>query len=249
MKKIKLLIAVFCSVFSIGLFAQPIQVRGVVVDAADNTPLPGVSVRVANSTTVTVTGANGEYAISANRGESLEFFFIGMTPQTIVVTGAVLNVALSEDVTRLEELVVVAYGVVRTEAKTGSIASVSGAGIAEVPVSSVDKMLSGKMAGVHITTTSGQPGADSQIRIRGISSMNASNEPLWVVDGIPVMSGDQTYFTNTGNAISAINPSDIESITVLKDAAAASIYGSRAANGVILVTTKRGKEGRSQFTA
>ncbi|MCL1974127.1 MAG: TonB-dependent receptor [Bacteroidetes bacterium] len=249
MKKINFLIAVLCTVFSVSLFAQPVQVRGVVVDAGDNSPLPGVSVKVANSQTITTTDVNGEYVITANRGETLEFSCIGMTTQNIVVSGPVLNVALREDATKLEELIVVAYGVVRSEAKTGSIATVSGATLAEVPVTSVDKMLAGKMAGVQITSDSGQPGANSNIRIRGISSINASNEPLWVIDGIPVIQGDLAYFTNTGNALSAYNPSDIESITVLKDAAAASVYGSRAANGVILVTTKRGKEGKSQFSA
>jgi len=247
--KIKFLITVLLSVFSFSLFAQTIQVRGVVVDAADNSPLTGVSVRVANSQTITITDVNGGYTISVNRGESLIFSFIGMTSQTIVVTGPTINVALQSDVTRLEELIVVAYGVVRPEAKTGAVATVTGSGIAEVPITSVDKMLAGKMAGVQITSSSGQPGAESNIRVRGISSVNASNEPLWVVDGIPVMSGNQSYFTNTGNILTSINPSDIESITVLKDAAAASVYGSRAANGVILVTTKRGKEGKSQFTA
>ena len=249
MKKNKLLIAVLGIFLSIGLFAQPIQVRGVVVDAGDNSPLAGVSVRVANTLNVSITDVNGAYLISANRGESLEFSCIGMITQTVVVSGALHNVALSEDATRIDEVIVVAYGVVRPEAKTGAVASVSGATIAEVPVTSVDKMLAGKMAGVQITAASGQPGAASQIRVRGISSVNASNEPLWVVDGIPVLQGDLSYFTNTNNALSAINPSDIESITVLKDAAAASVYGSRAANGVILVTTKSGKDGRSQFTA
>ena len=246
--KIKVLIAVLFSVFSVSLLAQAIQVRGVVVDAADNTPLTGVSVKVANSQNITVTGINGEYTINANMGETLEFSFIGMTTQRIAVTGAVINVSMAQDATRIDEVIVVAYGVVRPEAKTGSVSTVSGTGIAETPVTSVDKMLAGKMAGVQITASSGQPGANSQIRVRGTSSVNASNEPLWVVDGIPVMSGNQTYFTNTGNAIASINPSDIESITVLKDAAAASVYGSRAANGVILVTTKRGKDGRAQFT-
>jgi TonB-linked SusC/RagA family outer membrane protein len=225
------------------------QVRGVVVDAANNAPLAGVSVRVANSQTITITGANGDYTISANRGESLVFSSIGMKPLTVVVTQPVLNVALEEDATKLEELIVVAYGVVRPEAKTGSVATVTGPGIAEIPITSVDKMLAGKMAGVQITASSGQPGAESNIRVRGISSVNASNEPLWVVDGIPVMTGNNAYFTNTGNSLASMNPSDIESITVLKDAAAASVYGSRAANGVILVTTKKGKEGKSQFTA
>ena len=113
----------------------------------------------------------------------------------------------------------------------------------------MDKALGGKIAGVSITSASGQPGASSSIRIRGTSSINAGNNPLWVVDGIPVLSGNTTDFLNTGNALASINPNDIESITVLKDAAAASIYGSRAANGVILVTTKSGKDGKTSFSA
>ncbi|MFR9519193.1 MAG: SusC/RagA family TonB-linked outer membrane protein [Rikenellaceae bacterium] len=159
------------------------------------------------------------------------------------------DIVLEHGVEAIDNVVVVAYGTVSREAMTGSVSAIGTETAGEVPVSSIDKMLGGKMAGVTVTTVSGQPGASSEIRIRGTSSINASSEPLWVVDGIPVSTGDQTYFTNTGNAISAINPNDIESITVLKDAAAASIYGSRAANGVILVTTKSGKSGKTQFTA
>ena len=175
--------------------------------------------------------------------------FVGMVSQRVQIKSGVMNIILEGDTKLLDEVVVVGYGTQRREAKTGSISSVKSEQIENVPALSVDKMLSGKMAGVQITATSGQPGANSQIRIRGISSINAGNEPLYVVDGVAVMSGDQSYFTNTSNAIASINPSDIESITVLKDAAAASIYGSRAANGVILITTKSGKEGKSRFTA
>jgi TonB-linked SusC/RagA family outer membrane protein len=151
------------------------------------------------------------------------------------------------DAVNMDEVVVIGYGRATREASTGSVSVVKQDQLRDVPELSFDKMLSGKVAGVQITSTSGQPGAASQVRIRGTSSLNAGNEPLYVVDGIPVMQGDQTYYTNTGNALAMINPNDIESITILKDAAAASIYGSRAANGVILITTKGGGEGASRI--
>ena len=142
-------------------------------------------------------------------------------------------VRMESETESLDEVLVVAYGTTRREAKTGSVSSVAASDISAAPVVSVDKALSGKLAGVSITSSSGQPGAGSDIRIRGTSSINAGNNPLWVVDGIPVITGNTNDFLNTGNALASINPNDIESITVLKDAAAASIYGSRAANGVI----------------
>ena len=172
--------------------------------------------------------------------------FIGMKTQEVPVK-PVVSVTLKADAEILDEVLVVGYGTTKREAKTGSIATVEAGQIADIPATSLDKMLAGKMAGVQVTAASGQPGSNSQIRIRGISSINAGNEPLYVVDGIPVMTGDQSYFTNTNNAIASINPNDIENITVLKDAASASVYGSRAANGVILITTKSGKEGKSRI--
>jgi TonB-linked SusC/RagA family outer membrane protein len=172
--------------------------------------------------------------------------YIGMKTREVAIASKI-EVSLAPDTEVLDEVLVVGYGTTKREAKTGSIATVEAGQIADIPASSLDKMLAGKMAGVQITSASGQPGSNSQIRIRGISSINAGNEPLYVVDGIPVMTGDQSYFTNTSNAIAMINPNDIESITVLKDAASASVYGSRAANGVILVTTKSGKEGKSRI--
>ncbi|MCD8081474.1 MAG: SusC/RagA family TonB-linked outer membrane protein [Bacteroides sp.] len=162
------------------------------------------------------------------------------------------TITLKPDAQLIDEIVVVGYGTTRREAKTGSITSVTADQLSEIPASSFDKMLAGKMAGVQITSATGQPGSNSNIRIRGTSSIYADNEPLYVVDGIPVMemnNNRDTRFTNTGNSIAMINPNDIETITVLKDAASASVYGSRAANGVILITTKSGKEGKSRFTA
>ena len=203
------------------------------------------------STTVyAMTDDLGGYSITVPSNGVLVVSFLGYKTVEIPVNGRTnIDVALEFEAEMLEDVVVVAYGTARKEATTGSVATVTGDVIAESPVTSVDKMLSGKMAGVQVTASSGQPGASSQIRIRGISSINAGNDPLWVVDGIPVMTGNYSYFTNTGNAIASINPNDIESITVLKDAAAASIYGSRAANGVILVTTKSGQAGKTRFTA
>jgi TonB-linked SusC/RagA family outer membrane protein len=177
------------------------------------------------------------------------FSFVGMKTLEVPITQDVINVQMEQDVVGVDEVVVVAYGTQRKEAKTGSVATVTNEQLADVPAASFDKALSGKMAGVSVTGTSGQPGAASQIRIRGTSSINAGNEPLYVIDGVPVMSGDQSYFTNTSNALSMLNPNDIESVTVLKDAAAASVYGSRAANGVILITTKNGSAGKTVFTA
>jgi len=228
--------------------AQTRQITGTVTSSEDGTGIPGVSIVVKGTTVGTTTDIDGKYTLSVPAdATTLVFTFVGMKTQEVAISGNVINVVMEPETKELEEVVVVAYGVIKREAKTGSVSAVSGNDISDKPVTSVDKMLTGKMAGVQVTASSGQPGASSEIRIRGTSSVNAGNEPLWVVDGIPVMTGDQSYFTNTSNALSAMNPNDIESITVLKDAAAASVYGSRAANGVILVTTKSGKEGKAMF--
>ena len=250
MKKIRLILTVLIAFVTSVAYSQSISITGTVTDASTGEPIPFASVLVKGTRTGVSTDINGKYTISAAPNAVLTFSSIGYTESDIPVSNrTVIDAVLSPSAIALEDVLVVAYGTVRREAKTGSVSTVKGEGIAEVPVTSVDKMLAGKMAGVQVTAASGQPGAASQIRVRGTSSINAGSEPLWVVDGIPVMNGDQSYFTNTGNAIASINPSDIESITVLKDAAAASVYGSRAANGVILVTTKSGKEGKARFNA
>ena len=249
MKKIRLLMAAVALVLSVGIAsAQNVQVRGTVTDASTGEPVPFASIQVKGTMQGTATDALGSYTVSAPGNGVLVFSSIGYTTQEVAVNNrGVINVSLEPETEFLDDVIVVGYGTVRREAKTGSIATLEAENLAEAPVNSVDKMLAGKMAGVMVTSQTGQPGANSNIRIRGISSVNAGNEPLWVVDGIPVMSGDQGYFTNTSNAMAVVNPNDIESITVLKDAAAASIYGSRAANGVILVTTKSGSQGKAKF--
>lgn len=206
-----------------------------------------MSVIVKGTTIGTVTDFEGNYSIGVPQGATiLVYTFVGMEKQEVAVGSSTsIDVLLDVDAIKMDEVVVIGYGTSTREANTGSVTIIDNESLQDVPEVSFEKMLAGKAAGVQVTAASGQPGASSQIRIRGTSSLNAGNEPLYVVDGIPVMEGNQSYFTNTGNALAMINPGDIESITILKDAAAASIYGSRAANGVILITTKSGKQGKS----
>ena len=246
MKRFTILLAFLVFVFS-GIHAQTTPITGNVTSAEDGTPLPGVSVVVQGTTIGTVTDFNGDYSLSAPADAgTLVFSFIGMMTKEVPINNrTTIDVELESDVVGLEEVLVVAYGVTTREGKTGSVTQVETQNLAETPVVSIDKALSGKVPGLMVSTSGGQPGSNSSIRIRGTSSINAGNEPLYVIDGIPVMTGDQTFASTTSNALYALNPSDIESITVLKDAAAASVYGSRAANGVILVTTKTGKSGEA----
>ncbi|MFO7670573.1 MAG: TonB-dependent receptor [Bacteroidales bacterium] len=248
MKRLSILFALLMFV-SFGLQAQGTEITGSVVSAADGSALPGVTVIVKGTTVGAVTDFEGKYSIGVPDGKgTLLFSFVGMQTQEVAIgNSTIINVSMEVDAVNMDEVVVVGYGRATREASTGSVSVVKSDQLQDVPELSFDKMLTGKVAGVQVTATSGQPGAASQVRIRGTSSLNAGNEPLYVVDGIPVMEGNQTYFTNTGNALTMINPNDIESITILKDAAAASIYGSRAANGVILITTKSGKSGKSNI--
>ncbi len=254
MRKFKLFLASVAILLSgAAALAQNITVKGTVTDEAGE-PIIAAGVVIDGTTKGTVTGANGEYTISVPANASLRFSSIGYKDQLIPVDGkAVIDVTLAEDATKLEDAVIVAYGTVSKESLTGSVTTLKSDEIASAPVTSVDKMLAGKLAGVTVTQGSGQPGSTSTIRVRGTSSITAGNEPLWVVDGIPMMASDfrrlAAVGVGGGSSSTFLNPNDIESITVLKDAAAASIYGSRAANGVILVTTKSGKSGRAKFTA
>lgn len=254
MKKVKIFFTAIALLGSVLAYAQNITVTGVVTDASNGEPLPGAAILVKGTSDGVVADSFGNYVISVPADATLVFTTIGFKDQEIAVNGrTTINVALESDAEMLEDVIVVAYGTVRREANTGSVTSLKGDALAEAPVTSVDKMLAGKMAGVQITSGSGQPGSTSTIRVRGTSSINAGNEPLWVIDGIPVMASDFRQLSNAGvgggSSSTFLNPNDIESITVLKDAAAASVYGSRAANGVILVTTKSGKSGKAKFTA
>lgn len=234
--------------------AQNILVTGTISDASNGEPVPYASIQVKGTMTGASADADGNYEVTVSPQGTLIFSFVGYETKEIKVDGRLhINCELKVDATALDDVIVVAYGTVSREANTGAVSTLKSEGLAESPATSVDKMLSGKMAGVQITSGSGQPGSTSTIRIRGTSSINAGSEPLWVIDGIPVAPGDFRQFSNAGvgggSSTTFLNPNDIESITILKDAAAASVYGSRAANGVILVTTKTGKKGASKFTA
>ncbi len=221
------------SLFSFGAFAQTISVNGVVTDASGE-KLIGVSVAQVGTTNGTLTDNSGKFSIKVPSNAKLSFTYIGYLSQVVDVQGKTLvNVTLKENEKALEEVVVVGYGVQRKEAVTGSVASVRGDIMREIPAQNISQSLQGRVAGVEMSQVSTKPGAEMQIRIRGARSLTASNDPLIVLDGIPF----------SGN-ISDINPNEIKSIDILKDASATAIYGSRGANGVLLVTTNRGQLGQ-----
>ncbi len=233
--------------------ADRITVSGVVtsVDEGDIT-LPGVTVTVQGTTRGTITDGDGRYQIAVQPDDTLTFSFVGMKPRTIPVDGrTVINVGLELDVAELGEIVVTGYGTESRRLISGSVGVVSSEDLQESSMRTIDGVLQGRSAGLQITQSSGTPGAANAIRIRGSSSISAGNQPLIVVDGIPVTTGDfgQVGFSGQGiDALSDINPNDIESVTVLKDASAAAIYGARATNGVILITTKRGDKAETRIS-
>lgn len=239
-------------------YVQARTVRGRVVSAEDGEPLIGATVRVPNSSTGVMTDMDGNYLLNiSDKDKVLLFEFLGMNPlRKKIPADGVLNVALQSDAQRLDEVVVTGYGNFSKSSFTGSASTLRGDLLKNTPVLSVEQKLQGLSSGVYISGNSGQPGANQSIRIRGMGSFNASKEPLFVIDGVPVTSGslsggssDAAYMNNSKtNIMSTLNPSDIENITVIKDAAAASLYGSRAANGVILITTKRGVPGHVTST-
>jgi TonB-linked SusC/RagA family outer membrane protein len=238
MRKIRMFLLCMVSAGASVLSAQSIQVSGVVTDATDGQPLPGVSVVVKGTAVSSSTDANGRYSINVAGDATLVFSFIGMKAQEEAVAGrATINVAMEVEAQKLEDVVVVAYGTTTKERFTGSVAMVKSEKILQRQTSNVTHALTGQVAGVQTLSANGQPGTAATVRIRGIGSMSASNNPLYVVDGIPY---DGTF--------SAINNADIESMSVLKDASASAIYGARGANGVVLVTTKKGKAGEAVVT-
>jgi TonB-linked SusC/RagA family outer membrane protein len=224
---------------SVGLFAQDIIIEGTIRDGASGETLPGANVIAVGSQVGVVADFDGNYSITVpQRVEQLEFSFMGMTNQIIDIKGRVrIDIDLVPDSKVLNDVIVVAYGTTTKEAFTGAAEVVSSETIEDRPVTSFEKSLQGTTAGLQVTNSSGQPGSAATVRIRGVGSLSAGSAPLYIIDGVP-MSG----------SISDINPSDIESLTILKDAAAASLYGSRAANGVIMIVTKQGKAGQTKIS-
>lgn len=249
------LIFLFSLTASYSVFAQQqlIPVSGIVL--MEGEPLPGAHVRVKHLTTGgTITDVNGEFFLEVPKDSTIVISFLGFVPEEYKITEEkYLEVKLRESLIQGEELVVIGYGSVRKSDLTGSISSIDSESIEAASISSIDQGLQGKAAGVVVTQTSGQPGSGSSIRIRGTSSINGNNEPLYVIDGVPIISDASQGAVGATrgpsmNPLSSINPSDIESVQILKDASATAIYGARGANGVILVTTKQGSRTGMEVT-
>lgn len=246
--KLMLLFAVLSFQFS---FAQEKKtVSGVVSSGGE--PVPGVDVVISGTQEGASTDENGAYSLSVSVGDVLVFSYMGMkTESRTISTSNVMNVTLTEDNGVLDEIVILAYGQKKNKNEiTGNVVKISGEEISKAPMVSADQALQGKVAGLQMAANSGTPGSTQQIRIRGLNSISASNDPLIVVDGVPVtnynLTGDSASSSSL-SALSSINSNDIESMTVLKDAGATSVYGARGANGVILITTKRGKSGATKY--
>ena len=230
-------------------FAQQKTVTGTVTDGS-NVPLPGVNVVVKGTTTGTQTDFDGNYSISAAQGDVLTFSYVGFTPKDVAVgASSTYNVTLEEG-EALEEVIVLGYTTKSVDEVTGSSVQVEAADIESTPFVSADQALQGKVAGLQISQASGTPGSIQDIRIRGVSSFASSNEPLYVIDGVPVNNSNAGGNANASslNPLASISAQDIKSITVLKDASATAQYGARGSNGVIVVTTKNGSEGKTTFT-
>ena len=223
--------------------AQTNPVTGTVISQSDEEPMIGVSVRVKGTSTGTITDINGNYSIDASNGQTLVFTYMGYITTEVVVNKRTVNVSLREDAKLLDEIVVVGYGGMKRSDLTGAVTSVTADDIKKSIVTSLDQALQGRAAGVNVTQNSGAPGGGISVSIRGVNSFNG-NEPLYVIDGIPI-SGQTSANTS---ALSNINPSDIINMEVLKSASATAIYGTRAANGVILITTKQGQAGATRIS-
>ena len=245
-KVVMLIMAIVLSISH--LWAQQRTITGKVTDDK-GAPIPGASIVVKGTSLGTTAGSDGSFSLSVpSTAKALIVSSIGLGEKEITLTTSNdYSIGLSTRAGDMAEVVVVAYGTKKKTDLTGSVGTVKGADIENKPFTSIDKALQGAVAGLQSVATSGAPGANQQVRIRGISSITASNAPLWVIDGVPVLANDLSRQTTTANILSTLNPNDIESISVLKDAASASIYGNRAANGVILITTKKGRAGKTKL--
>lgn len=236
------------------LQAQEVQIKGIVKDSKGE-PIIGASVLVKGTTNGTITDFDGAFELSADNSSTISITYIGFVGKELKIPeNKFLNVVLVEDTELLDEVVVVGYGTMKKTDLTGAVSSVSDKDFPQGSISSPEQLMQGKIAGIQITSQDGTPGAGMKIHIRGTNSIKSGNSPLYIVDGVPVGTGGESDSGFGGhnqvytNPMNSINPNDIESISVLKDASAAAVYGARAANGVVLITTKKGKEGRFKVT-
>ncbi|MRT91408.1 TonB-dependent receptor [Ancylomarina sp. 16SWW S1-10-2] len=243
-------IVVLCLIGLQGVLAQSREISGLVTSADDGLSIPGVSVIIKGTTIGTTTDFDGNYTISVdNEGQTLVFSFVGMKTIELPANSDSINLVMESESIGMDEVMVVAYGTAKKSSFTGSATQIKSDELAKKPVISVGEAIAGMAAGVEVSSGSGQPGSAPSIRVRGIGSINSSNEPLYVIDGVAQTNDNLSLGTSSSlGALSAINPNDIANVTILKDAAAAALYGSRAANGVVLITTKRGKTGKTKFT-
>lgn len=224
--------------FSVASFAKDVTITGTIKASDNNSPLPGVSVAVKGTTRGVIADMNGKFSLSAPENGTLVFSFIGYVTKEVVINNqSVIDVSMTPDLTALGEVVVVGYGTQKKSHLTGAIAKIEGGSIAAIQANRVDDALAGKLSGVRIQNQSGEPGANPKIQIRAAASLSGDSNPLVVVDGFPI-----------SGSLATVNPNDIASLEVLKDAASAAIYGSRGANGVILITTKKGSSGKVNFS-
>ncbi|MHB1148335.1 MAG: TonB-dependent receptor plug domain-containing protein, partial [Lutibacter sp.] len=238
MKNFKIFLFNVMLLLPLVMFAQQ-TVKGKVTEAAGGTALPGVGVIIKGTTVGAATDFDGNYILEKVKpGDVLVFSYVGFNTQSVTVgNNTTINIVLTESAESLDEVVIIGYGTTTVKDATGSVTSIKSKDLNKGAIISPDQMLTGKVAGVNITSAGGEPGGGSTIRIRGGASLNATNDPLFVIDGVPV---DKEGVSGVSNPLSTINPNDIESYTILKDASATAIYGSRASNGVIIITTKKG---------
>ena len=251
MRKITVLI-VLLLLFGSSILAQQRTITGTVTNVSDGTTIPGVTVLAIGTTIGSVTDIDGIYRIQIDKSVTkLQFTFIGMRTETIDIQSSnVINIRMEKSDIGLDEVVVIGYGSVKKKDLTGAVVLVDMDDLSDIPVSSFDKKMQGRVAGVQVTSLSGQPGGATSMKIRGSNSIMSGTEPLYVIDGV-LMEGQQNFSwigSPSENGLSSINPNDIESINILKDASATAIYGARGANGVVIITTKRGKEGSDRIT-
>lgn len=229
-------------------YAQEKPISGTVTDQ-DGVPLPGVNILVKNTTTGVQSDFDGNYTIEAEEGQTLVFSYLGQrTVEKPVTDSNTIDVQMQEDASQLEEVIVVGYGSQSKRKVTDNIATISSDQINEIPTPSLQSALTGKAAGVRITQTNGKVEGGIKVRVRGVATISSSQEPLYVVDGVPISNADESINDSPINPLVSINPNDIESIQVLKDASSAAIYGARGTNGVVLITTKSGKEGKTKVS-
>jgi TonB-dependent starch-binding outer membrane protein SusC len=250
MKKVVILFSCFFLLGLLGVYAQTRTITGKVVSSDDNSPIPGVSVIVKGTTLGTVTNMDGNYTLQVPESAGfLMYSFVGYRTMEVAVEARTnIDVILPVDVFSVDEVVVVGYGVQRRRDLAGSVATVKGEDLKTIPVQSFEMALQGKASGVNVTIPNAVLGNPPVIRVRGYNSISGSSSPLIVVDGVPVFTGDLSRTSAALNVLGDLNPSDIESIDILKDASATAIYGSRAANGVIIITTRKGQMGATKVT-